>query len=295
MKKHPFFLLLLLLLGSINTYSLGNNGDLRIDNGLEAADIAAFTDWKLINRIEREYNILNAKYANITGHFRVDQPIDLVSEALLGGLNGLEAKIWNYYEYGSIVWNTGNASSVFYSEILPVRNELQSYSKDLIKRIKNAGDYISYEDDQKQLSIMRDLLDRIHLLLIGFDYCIDWLEYHKAYCILYDSVEHIIPRYSYLLNTVISEAPSERSSAMTIWIRDHIRDDNQYSLTQFVKKIEADIVTLQSNVSLLRKEQDYYIIRPYTHCMINCLIEAKNLVKLDPHYQEELGKNSKNK
>jgi len=286
MKNHQFFLLMLLLLGSVDVYPRVNKRkvnkrNLRVDSSVEATDRAAFTDWKLINHIEREYNRLNAKYGRIAGYFRVDKPIDLISEA---ALDGFAASIWNSYEYGSTVWTTGTPCAAFHSEILSVRNELQSYSKDLTKRINDADAYISYEDDQEQLYIMRDLLHRIDSLLIGFDYCIDCLEYHKTYFILYDSVRRINGWYSPLMTMSTFKNPSE----MTVWIREYIRegDNNEYALVHFVKNIEADIVTLQSNVSLLK--HDYYAARHYANVVIDSLVDAKNIVESDPQYQDEL-------
>lgn len=294
MKKYRNSLLLVPILASLscgNIYSRPNNNGFVAGvcalgaAALGAVGIAAAMDWfcetdeQLIYRTENGYQRLYAQYNQTmnyfaqragVGSYMPNKPIQYIAEDVL-------------YEFATSVWNSSTYQSTYRADVWSARNTLQSYTRDLNKRITNlANKYNSYED-QRRLSIMRNLASKIELLLADIILFADCLECHKTYFTLYDSVGHI--RNRYLQQITILE--SGRYSVATE-IKNYVLASNnsQYAFMHFVQHIESDICTLQSDIYALK--YNYDAMQQYTYYVINQLTGIKNIVALDPRYQEEL-------
>lgn len=295
MKKHNKSLLLLPLLVSLsygNIHARGNHdgfiaGACAVGAALiGAAGIAAFADWccsetddQLINRTDREYHSIYSQYKQTMDYFGPragvgihvpHRPIHYISEEVV-------------YEFGTFVWNSGVSQASYRSGVWSAKNTLQSCARDLNKRINTmVGKHLSYED-QKRLSAMRIIVSKIETLLTDIALFADCLECHKTYFTLYDSVGHIRNRYLQHI-TILESGRYSVAAEIKNYVLSY--DSSQYAFMNFVKNIESDIATLQSDVRLLK--YNYDAAQNYTYYIINQLVGVKNIVALDPRYQEEL-------
>lgn len=283
---------LMLSLSYGNSYSSGNHssfiaGTFAFGAALiGAAGIAAAVDWccsetddKLINRISSEYNYLYSQYAETIHYFGPragvgihppHRPIHTISESVL-------------YEFATHVWYLNISQVEYQSGVWSAKRKLESVAYDLRKRLRSVeGKYTTYED-QRRLSIMRDLLHKVEILLADITLFADCLECHKSYLVLYDAVGMIRNRY---LGCVTILESGRYSVATEIKHLVLSNDSGQYAFKNFVKNIEGEIAVLESHVYSLA--YNYESARKYTHLLISQLNTIKNIIVADPRYQEEL-------
>lgn len=291
-------LLVLPLMASLcvgNTHARGSRGNhdgfiagaCAIGAGLlAAAGAVALADWccsetddQLIARVSREYNAISGQYQQTMDYFgpqagvgihTPQRPIQYIPETVL-------------YEFATFVWNSGTSQSDYRSRVWSARNTLQSCIKDLDKRIRSLERKHDTYQDQRHWASMRNLFRSCNQLLADIAFFADCLEHHKTYFTLYDSVGHSRNRYA----SHITILESERYSVAAEIKRYIIGCDNsQYAFKNFVKDINAEIATLESNVRYLK--HNYDAGRRYAHILISQLVNIKNIVVSDPRYQEEL-------
>ena len=250
------------------------------------AGTAAFVDWcfsetddQLIGRVSSECQIIVSQYKQSMDYFLQQagvglysphRPIQYIPETVL-------------FEFATFVWNSGSSQSAYRSELFSAKYKLQGYVKDLSKRIYSyQGKYTSYEE-QKKLSIMRNLLQSVEQLLVDITLFADCLECHNSYFTLYDCVGKTRNRYAAQIAILESGRYSIHAE-----IKQSILsyDSSQYAFRNFVKGIESDISNL--DFSLRNLAYNYEAGQRYAHQFLHQLITIKNIVVTDSRYQEEL-------
>ena len=294
MKKHKSSLLLLPVLVSLSCGNMHGQGN---HNGLIAgmcaagaaligvAGVAAMVDWcsesddQLIGRIGNEFHSIASQYQSTMDYFgpragigihAPHRPIHYIPEDVL-------------YEFGTFVWNSGTSHADYRAQVWSAKHTLQSCSKDLRKRINAlAGKYNSYED-QKRLATMKTLFNNGNQLLADIALFADCLEYHKTYFTLYDSLGRVYNRY--LQHITILESGRYSVAAE---IKNYVFscDTSQYAFMNFVGTINGNIEALQYDMRSLK--YNYDAMQRSTNYIIDQLVGIRNIVALDPRYQEEL-------
>lgn len=253
---------------------------------LAAAGIAAIidsctaeTDNQLIARIDRECRSIDARYNQTMSYFGPragvgihppHRPIDSISESVL-------------YEFATYVWNSNTSQADYRAGVWSAKRTLESNVQDLRKRIRSFEDKTCKHEDLTTLRTMRKLLHNAELLLADIALFADCLETHKTYCTLYDSVGKMQNRYAHEISIITSGrytfVGELKQSIMS-------RDSGMYPLRSFVKSIESDISTLQSNVYALVYSYDSG--RAYANSILRSLTDIRNSIVSDPRYQQEL-------
>jgi hypothetical protein len=187
------------------------------------------------------------------------------------------------FEFATFVWNGGYTQDAYHSELFSAKYKLQGYVRDLNKRIRSYdGKYSSYED-QKKLSIMRNLLQSVNQLLADITFFADCLECHKSYFTLYDCVGKTRNRYSAQISILESGRYSTAAEIKQSIVN---YDSSQFAFRNFVKVIENDISHLDFN--LRNVTYNYEAGQRYAQQILHQLITIKNIVVSDSRYQEEL-------
>lgn len=290
--KKSLLLLSIILLISGTTYPRDNNsgfiaGACAIGAALiGAAAGVAFVDWccsetdeQLIGRIGKEYSSLYNQYAQTLNYFGPYAGVGIHSSH--ASIHTISESV--LYEFATYVWNQNISQSEYSSRVWSAKRSLQSYANDLSKRLHSVeGKYATYEE-QKRLSTMRSLLKNVQVLLADISLFADCLECHKTYLNIYDSVGHIHNRYLNYISILDAQ-----NYTMPLEIKRYLLscDSSQYAFKNFVKKIDTDISTLQSDLYALK--YNYDSARSYAHLLVSQLNAIKDIVISDHRYQEEL-------
>ncbi|HSC25274.1 MAG TPA: hypothetical protein VLB80_03615 [Candidatus Babeliales bacterium] len=239
------------------------------------------TDTQMMSRIDSECRVINSQYYDTMSHFlRVSgmhnyvfvthKPYNIISEAVL-------------FEFATHIWNSHSSQHAYRTQLCSAKNTLKSDTQSLRKRIHTLEGKYSAQEDQQTLHSMRKLLHDAQELSSHITLFADCLEHHKSYFNLYDSVDIVRKRYMQELTIFESgrySAPNE--------IKHHILNfyTGRYAFCAFVNAIEQDIATLYSSMQALVYAYD--TSRQYVNGLIYYLNEIKNIVVIDPRYQQEL-------
>lgn len=239
------------------------------------------TDELMASRIDNECRAINSHYYDTMIYFLQScgmsqyvlatyKPFNIISEAVL-------------FEFATYVWKSNLKQSTYRTNLCSAKNQLKSNVHSLSKRVRVLeGKCYTYEEQQK-LHMMRKLLHDVEELFAHIALFYDCLEHHKSYFNLYDSVEAIRMRYIQEITIFESGRYSVPEEIKRYIIS---RDSDRYAFCTFVNSIESAIATLQSDIRSLAYNYDSG--RQYAYRVINYLTEIKNIVVVDPRYQQEL-------
>ena len=317
MKKRNKMALMLPLMASLcvgNVHAKGNHdgfiaGACAIGAALiGTAGVVAFADWccsetddQLIARVNREYRSIDLQYTGTMSYFSNLAHVRPLSKNIYQIRDIQESAL---YEFATHVWNKNISQSDYRSGVWSAKHTLQSGVQDLRKRIHSLENKNKYEN-QRILSIMRNLLSSTESLLLEITLFAECLEFHQGYFTLYDSVGTIRNKYIQEV-TILEYGHYTAASEIKRYILSC--DSGQYAFKNFVKNIERNISTLQSNVNALGSDSvnydncghmmDYLLVdnaagrykagRKYANHLINQLTDIKQVVVTDPRYQQEL-------
>lgn len=239
------------------------------------------TDDQLIARVSGEYSNIYSQYYDAMTYFgRISgmsnyvsaayKPVGTISESVL-------------YEFATYVWHQNSTQGSYRSNLVAVKNQLQSFVQALRKRI-HALEGKSYKyEDQQRLRTMRKLLNDTEDLSLNITLFADCLDHHRSYFNLYDSIDTIRTRYIQEI-TIFESGRYSVPAEIKFYIVNS--DSGQYAFRTFVNRVESDIATLKSDIRALA--YNYDARRQYAKTLINYLVDIKNIVINDPRYQEEL-------
>lgn len=237
------------------------------------------TDEQLIARSDREYNSFVSQYNDSMYYLRQLIGINAYSSYVSIGTISETA----LFEFATYTWNRNISQSTYRSEVHSAKNKTQSNITDLMNRIKSLERKKHSYHTQQNLMKMRALVSKLEVFLSDITVFSDCLEHHKTYFTLYDLIGNIRNRYIHELMLL-----EEGHYSAAIEIKRYIvsKDSNRYAFKNYVRALESDISQLNSALYNLRYTYDSG--RSYAEQIANYLLGIKNIVVLDPRYQQEL-------
>ena len=239
------------------------------------------TDDQMIGRITAEYNSINAQYHDTMAYFGQISGMTFYVSAAHKPFNRISESV--LHDFATYIWHTNSTQYAYRSNVIAVKNQLKASVKGLRKRVRDLQCKACKHEGVIRFEKMYQLLNVSEALLTSITLFADCLEYHKPYFNMYDSVDTIRNRYLSLITIFESgrySIPIELKRCIVSV------DTGQYALRTFVKTIESDIATLKSDMRSL--EYNYPEKRQYVNGLLDCLIAIKNIIMIDPRYQQEL-------
>jgi len=274
---------------SVKAHNNGFLGACAVAAGIVGAalGVAAIVDWcsetddQLINRLNAQIHDSASRYQDTMTYFGqisgmnayvsvTHKPFNMISETVL-------------HEFATYIWHKNSTQADYRAGVWSTKKILDSAMQELRKRIRNLENKRLQYEDQQRLLAMRQLLSNVEELLSNITLFAEALEYHKAYFNVYDTIDTV--RNRYLQEITILE--SGRYS-METEIKRYIlgRNNSQYAFRSFVIDINADIEKVESKIRALGYH--YEAKRQYAEGLVNYLVAIKNIVVVDPRYQQEL-------
>jgi hypothetical protein len=297
MKRQNSMMLVFLLMVSL---CCSNNLQARKNDGFIAgacavgaalfgiAGAVALADWcysetddQFITRVKAEYSDIYSQYYDAITYFGQLSGLNNYVSASYKPLSSVSESV--LYEFATYVWYKNSTQYNYRSNLIVAKNQLQSGAQGLRKRIHALEKKHYKYENQQYLRIMRKLLNDIEEFLSYITLFADCLEHHKTYFNLYDSVDTIRTRYIQEI-TIFESGRYSVPAEIKLYIINN--DNGQYAFKNFVSRIDKDIVTLRSDIRAL--VYNYDARRQYANGLISYLVDIKNIIAIDPRYQEEL-------
>src|SRR4030095_4359304 len=251
-----------------------------------AVGAAAVVDWcfsetddQLISRFDRECCDADSQYKDLMGYveksYRIYAfPVDSVTLFR----NYSEVTL---YELATAVINSGTSLYTYRSNVMAVKKTLQSSMNILRKRIYTLERKNCSPDELRRLQSMRSLFRNAEKLIYHIVFFAGYLEHHKSYCNLYDTVTTVRNNYAHCFAIIEQELYPEINLKNSIVYA----IGGRYPFITFVKTIKSDISHLRSNINSLA--YNYETGRRYATITLNQLMWMKDVVMADARYAQE--------
>ncbi len=298
-KKIGFFAMpLLVSLCCSNSYAWNNRNSSSTQNliaGICAAGAAvvgaitavALVDWcfsetddNLIIRFDRECSDADALYKDLIGY--LEDSLHIYSLPI----NNASAIIRNYseatlYHLATTISDSGVSQHSYRTSLYATRKQLRSTMSMLRKRIHALERKDCDYHEQKRLKSMRSLMHNAEKLMNHIDFFSEYLEHHKSYFNLYDTVTQL--HKDYVNCFAIIEQGMYAETNLKNGIIGAI--SGRYPFSTFVNIIEPNIDALQFHINDLT--HTYETARRYATITLNQLMWMRNVVVMDARFAQE--------
>lgn len=252
-----------------------------------AITAAAVVDWcfsetddELITRFDRECSNADVLYKDLIGYLK--DSLHIYSFPI----NNASALIRSYsettlYHIATTISGSGVSQYSYRTSLYATRKQLRSTMSTLRKRIHALERKDCDYQEQKRLKSMRSLMHNAEKLMNHIDFFAEYLEHHKSYFTLYDTVTQLhndyVDCFAIIEQGIYAETSLKNGIIVAI--------GGRYPFSAFINILEPNIDRLQSHIHDLT--HTYETARRYATITLNQLMWMKNVVVMDSRFAQE--------